>query len=310
MNFEDACYILELNSSISLTHVKKQYHKLALKYHPDKNGNTEHSTIKFRQINEAYHYLKRELEEEKYEEDDEDNEKEEDEEEDHSFLYLNMMLSFIKTVVESKYVETIFLLIRTLIVTGKQMFIHVFQDIDKETALHIYHFLSKYRSTIHFSNDLITELREMVLSKYNHIEIYRLNPSIHDLMENNVYKLYTNNQFYLVPLWHNELYYDGSGCELLVICEPELPDGMRIDEDNNLYVETEISAHHDLPNMIIYNEDISITIGTKTFYIPLSKLYMKREQYYRIQKQGISKIRDDIYAVDDKADIFVKILII
>ena len=34
---------------------------MALQNHPDKNGNTPESNEKFRQINEAYNYLKREI---------------------------------------------------------------------------------------------------------------------------------------------------------------------------------------------------------------------------------------------------------
>ena len=51
-------------------------------------------------------------------------------------------------------------------------------------------------------------------------------------------------------------------------------------------------------------------IGNKLFEIEKSTLFMKSEQIYRIKKQGISKIKDDIYDVTDKADIIVKICII
>jgi hypothetical protein len=36
---------------------------------------------------------------------------------------------------------------------------------------------------------------------------------------------------------------------------------------------------------------------------------MKREQYYRIKNQGLTKSDDDIYDVSEKADIIVKIII-
>ena len=67
MDYFNAFKILEIDISkidtkdITLHKLKKQYHKLALQYHPDKNGNTVESTEKFKQIQEAYYYLTSEL---------------------------------------------------------------------------------------------------------------------------------------------------------------------------------------------------------------------------------------------------------
>ena len=67
MNYKTALEILEIDmsekkySDINLEYLKKQYHKLALQNHPDKNGNTSDSKAKFQVINEAYDYLKREI---------------------------------------------------------------------------------------------------------------------------------------------------------------------------------------------------------------------------------------------------------
>jgi hypothetical protein len=35
---------------------------------------------------------------------------------------------------------------------------------------------------------------------------------------------------------------------------------------------------------------------------------MKKVQYYRIKNQGLTKVKDDIYDVSEKADIIVKII--
>ena len=47
---------LNLPSGASLEEIKKAYHKLALKFHPDKNK-ARSAEEKFKQINEAYEYL-------------------------------------------------------------------------------------------------------------------------------------------------------------------------------------------------------------------------------------------------------------
>ena len=41
-------------SNITHEYLKRQYHKMALKWHPDKNGNSILSKDKFQKINEAY----------------------------------------------------------------------------------------------------------------------------------------------------------------------------------------------------------------------------------------------------------------
>ena len=49
--------LLELSPEASQEQVKSQYRKLALKWHPDKNGNSPESTERFKLISEAYSVL-------------------------------------------------------------------------------------------------------------------------------------------------------------------------------------------------------------------------------------------------------------
>ena len=66
MNIQIALEELEISlDEIELTkldqeYIKKKYHKLALRWHPDKN-NEDNAKEKFQRINEAYDYLSNEL---------------------------------------------------------------------------------------------------------------------------------------------------------------------------------------------------------------------------------------------------------
>ena len=58
MNVENALKNMEMDrmpmSVINSETVKKQYKKMALKLHPDKNGNTPESTRRFQDLSESY----------------------------------------------------------------------------------------------------------------------------------------------------------------------------------------------------------------------------------------------------------------
>ena len=308
MNYKEAFEILEIDLSIvsvndiTVDYLKKQYRRLALKNHPDKNNNTAESTTKFQQIQEAYEYLRRDF---KHLPDGDDDDAEPSDG-PISSLYLDILTGFMKTVFAGAYDDVMTKIVRDIIVAGKKISSRLFDGLDKETALNIYTFLSNNRTVLHLSQEILDVIREVVVKKYDNIEVYNLNPSISDLMNNNLYKLYVNDALYLVPLWHNESYFDGSGCEIMVICEPELPKGITIDDDNNICVETVIHLHSALA-IVLADGAIPVDVGEKEFKIPLSQLHMKKEQYYRIKNEGISRIKRDVCDVAEKSDIIVKI---
>ena len=307
MNYKTAFEILEIDmsekkySDINLEYLKKQYHKLALQNHPDKNGNTKDSKEKFQAINEAYEYLKREI-----------NIKEKDEK-SSSTVYVDILQSFVSEIFAGKYNDKFYEIVKNIIV--KKIPNKLFKELNKEMAFDIYNFLSKHKNILHISQELLDNLMEIVQKKYEDVmEYYKLNPSIDDLFENNVYKLYINDQLFLVPLWHNELYFESSEVnnfkEIIVSCEPELSENIKIDDNNNLVIKIEFNLNN-LLNLIINDGKIEFSIGKKVFDIQVNKLYMKKLQYYRIKNEGLSKINEnDIYDVSNKSDIIVNIILI
>jgi DnaJ-class molecular chaperone len=309
MDLNQAYNALEIDANsttFSQAYIKKQYRKMALKYHPDKNGNTEESNERFKKINEAYNYLKN-----IYVEDvDVDLDKDIGESDNfQSSLYTDILKQFIRTTFEGKYTEVLSKIVSKIIGAGKKISTDLFNELDKDTALNIYSFLSMNRSTLHLNQEILDLIREIVVKKYDNVEIYKLNPSINDLINNNLYKLHIGDELFLVPLWHNESYFEtSSNSEIMVICEPELDKNITIDDDNNICIDIMINAN-DIPTLIINNALIPIQIGNKELSIPIEYLYIKKTQIYKMKGQGISKVKRNIYDVSEKTDIIVHITI-
>jgi hypothetical protein len=300
--------IYDKYDDLSLEFIHKRYKKIALKYHPDKNGNTPESTEHFQKINEAYNYLKMEFAN--------SNTYSSSSSSSGNFtpnsIYLNVLTSFMSSVMEGKYNELVANVVHTILFTGKHITLTIFENLEKDTALSIYIFLSRYKSILNINEELLENVKQLVIQKYQHMSIYKLNPTIDDIMNNNLYKLYIEEQLFLVPLWHKECYYETADCEIIVMCEPELPSHIKIDDENNLMVEMNIYAYFDLPHMIINNIPIQFSLGNKVFEISLEKLNIKKEQYYRIKNKGLTNFQKNIYELteEDRGDIIIKINLI
>jgi len=315
MDYKKAFDILEIDTNstnytnITIELIKKKYHKLALQNHPDKNGNTPESNEKFRQINEAYNYLKREIkiiQNNCSERDDLENE------DQSSSVYFDVLKQFIKGLLDGKYTDVFINIVQDIVSGYKKISLKLFDNLDRENSINVYLFLSKYKNILHLSDSILDEIKAVVIQKYDDVEIYKLNPNINDLLNNNFYKLYVKDKLYLVPLWYNEVYFDNENenNEIIVLCEPELPEGVKIDDDNNIYIEKTINMLTELPSLVLNNDSIIVEIGDQRYHILVSELSMKREQYYKIKNQGITKPNDDVCNVSQKSDIIVKIILV
>jgi hypothetical protein len=295
--------------------VTKKYRKLALKWHPDKNKDPN-ATDKFQQINEAHNYLLREL---AFDRDDERDERDErdDKEKENPHLYVNILSDFIMSLVKGTYKEILLSIVNdiaTLKYEDTLLYIKgKFEHMDKQTAIDIYQLMYKYKDLIYISNDILELVSFIIKERYHNDRVFILKPTLKDLMDHNIYKLNVDDQIYLVPLWHQELYFDApnESSEIIVLCQPKLPTNILLDEtNNNIHTEMTILAS-DLPHLFQNEPILSVHVGDKWFPIPLNKLYLKEEQFYTLPGQGISRIVEkDICHIHTKSDIIVKIKIL
>lgn len=280
-------------TQVDLEYVKRKYHKMALKNHPDKNSNSAEATEKFQKINDAYEFLKREISVEM-----------EQEEEQKTDSYEGILKTFIFGMIKGEYNDVISTIINDVVSGCKKISLKLFEDLTKERAMDVYLFLSKYKNILHIGQDTINQVREIVLEKCKEDCVYILNPSIDDLLLSNIYKLTLNETIYFVPLWHDELYFDGSGCDIIVKCVPDLPNNICFDENNNLFVDIEIALHSSLFDTSYYK----FQIGKKVFSIKISELKLQKSQNIVLKNEGISIIDEkDMYNIKDKSDIIVKV---
>jgi DnaJ-class molecular chaperone len=298
MDLEEALHIFEIEnvSNLSQELLKKRYHKLALQNHPDKNGNTPESTQHFQRIQCAYEVLKREISII-------NNYTELGEE--HVNLnsgYTAILHLFIDGILKGKYNEFLSNIVKDIVSGCKEISLKLFEDMNKEQSLAVYNFIVKYKTLLRLTDNTLDKVREILLDKYKDMQIYVLNPSINDLFQNNVYKLEIDNKLYFVPLWHSELHFES---DIVVKCNPELPENMEIDEDNNLVITERIPITFSLLN----EKTRIIKIGNNSVELPLDQLFLRPVQTHVLRKKGISKILDaDIYNIDEKADIIIKII--
>jgi curved DNA-binding protein CbpA len=326
MNIQTAFEELEISlEEIELTkldqeYIKKKYHKLALKWHPDKNTD-QNATKKFQKINEAYDFLSKELSFINGENEDNLNTSDSfvsSSSSKESKIYIDILNTFISSLFsEAKkgtYNDLFINIVKEIVVSYNVLTLtylrKMFEDLEKQKAIEVYQFLYKYKDILYINSETLELVSLIVKEKYKNDIVFILKPLLKDLLEHNIYKLYVDDELYLVPLWHNELYFDAKdGSEIIVLCQPKLPPEITIDENNNIYYEKKIHIDSELSSLI-KTDFVSIEIGEKWFSIPLNKLHLRQQQIYKLKDQGIAQISEkDIYNITSKSDIIVKIIL-
>jgi hypothetical protein len=329
MNIQIALEELDISlDEVELTkldqeYIRKKYHKMALKWHPDKNKD-ETASNKFKKIHEAYEYLSNELNIiNNYSKTSDPFVSSFDSKD--SKIYINILSTFISSIFpigsnNENFYNDLINIIKEIVLNYNELTLtylrKLFEKLDKQKAIDIYNMLYKYKDILYIKSEILDFVSLIVKEKYKNDRVFILKPLLKDLLDNNIYKLFVDEKLYLVPLWHNELYFDviddeQKDSEIIVLCQPVLPDEVTIDENNNIHITKKIQTNEIIDLLMKDDSFVSLDVGGKWFSIPLDKLQMKKEQIYRLKGQGLSQIfENDIYNVKSKSDINVKIILI
>ncbi len=290
MDLNNACLRLQINQPFSLSELKKQYRMMALKYHPDKHIPDVDSFYenKFKDINEAYAFLN------DYLENNNNNNNHENENDDYNSLFGDFLSSFFTQ--NHSEVEKV---IHSIFADCQNISMKLFENMDKDKAIQIYEFINTYQHILYIDSETVERIKQIINEKVEGDNIIIVNPSIDDLINDNIYKLDFEEEKYYVPLWHDEVYYKHKTNNLVVKCIPELPENISLDDSNNVI----ISLYKSVVDVFLH-EHIEYQLGNQCIRIPANKLLIQKRQTYVVKGSGISTIQpNNIYDNGEKSDV-------
>jgi hypothetical protein len=160
---------------------------------------------------------------------------------------------------------------------------------------------------------IFEEITRIIREKMQKNNIVILNPSLKDVIQNNISVLQYEGQTFYVPLWHSELHYrlEGSDKQLIVKCMPELPGHMSIDANNELHIDVRADIKELLNRSggvlrIPLYDDECVDLGVRELHIKSRQTVILKNNVH-----GISLIcATDIYDVNNKAPICVHVQVV
>jgi len=317
MNVKDARTILGVSRDCSLTELKKRYHILALKLHPDKNGNTSEATAEFQRLNAAYRVLLLEVDANDGNHGNASECSHEDTE-----TYANIFMNFVKSLFLSKHKTendgndirmnpVLMDLLHRIVNDYASASVGLLLDsLDPLMLFQLYETLERYNAAIKMDAPMFEEITRIIREKMQKNNIIILKPSLKDVIQNNISVVQFEEQTFYVPLWHSELHYriEASNKQLIVRCMPELPDHMSIDANNELHVDVRADIKELLNRG---NGVLRIPLYDSEFVeVQVRELQVVSRQtiVLRNNKYGISLIcSNDIYDIKSKAPICVHV---
>ena len=300
MNYEKACNILDINEKDATLDecVKKAYFRMALRYHPDKYK--EDNGEKFKEIKLAYDFLT------------------ENKRNTRGFDYVNidenidykelikMCINYFspETNWDNLFVDTSF---QGIMKDCQSVSFKIFDKLNKNKAKQVYDFLYKFKFVLGIEEELLNSFKEKLQKKMVYDNIIILNPTLAVLFNDNIFKLEVDDKEFYVPLWHHELHFSLQDKDLIVRCEPEIPENVWINERNDIYLTIQISI-----NELFEKGFHEFEVGEKLIKIESESLKITKEkQIVLLKEKGILKINEEhTYDASVRGDIYVEVFLV
>lgn len=319
MNLKDARTLLGVSRDFSLAELNKRYRILALRMHPDKNGNTPEATAAFQELIAAYQLLLPGA-------NDSDGSKCAAFTDADTQAYSNIFMNFMKSLFKGRTncsqndepdcgVNPILLdLLHRIVHDYASASVNAALDaLDPSVLFQLYETLEQYNSAISMDARIFEEITRIIREKMQKNNIVILKPSLKDVIQNNISVLQYEGQTFYVPLWHSELHYrlEGSDKQLIVKCMPELPGHMSIDANNELHIDVRADIKELLNRSggvmrIPLYDDECVDLGVRELHIKSRQTVILKNNVH-----GISLIcATNIYDVSNKAPICVHVQVV
>ena len=306
MKINEYLNILNLNEKYNYLNIqfltqhelKKAYHIAALNNHPDKSNNPNSKEI-FQDIQIAYTQLKLYIN---------NNTLNKDTYENNIFnkSYFELIMEFLTILItnqdDNKSIETF----KTNCLEYRNKIIENLLDkLNIDVLEEIYLIINKLKKSQNISQETYETIFEILKKKFQSINIYVLNPTIENLLKNEIFKLDISNEIVYIPLWHHEVNYNNNIIKIV----PLLENNIFIDQDNNIHIDYKTSYNNLIFLLKNYDDPyFEILFNQSIFKIPLNKLYINKYQTYVFKKYGIPKINtNNIFDVSNLSNIVIHI---